>query len=78
MSRVTAPLLGKMFEVADEEFVIGERIGEVINMMKPPSALFELSLLKLVAKAWSRRLLKGRQQPKEAAAMPPLALAAEG
>jgi 2-polyprenyl-6-methoxyphenol hydroxylase-like FAD-dependent oxidoreductase len=78
MSRVTAPLLGKMFEVAGDDPAIGERIGEVINMMKPPSALFELSLLKLIAKAWSRRLVGGRRQRKEAAIMPPLALRTEG
>jgi 2-polyprenyl-6-methoxyphenol hydroxylase-like FAD-dependent oxidoreductase len=76
LSRVTAPMLGKMFEVADDDPEISERIGEVINMMRPPSALFELSLLKLIAKAWSRRLVRGRRQ-KETATMPPLALGVE-
>jgi 2-polyprenyl-6-methoxyphenol hydroxylase-like FAD-dependent oxidoreductase len=78
VSRLTAPLLGKMFEVANDDAEIGDRIAEVINMVKPPSALFEASLLRLIAKAWSRRILKGRRQPKEATAMPPLALGAEG
>jgi len=53
---------------------IGERIGEVINMIKPPSALFEISTLALIAKAWSRRLIKGRPTPTLATAMPPLTL----
>jgi len=78
MSRVMDPLLGKMFQVANDDPAIGERIGEVINMMKPPSALFESSMLKLIAKAWSRRLFKGRKREKEAATMPPLALGVEG
>jgi 2-polyprenyl-6-methoxyphenol hydroxylase-like FAD-dependent oxidoreductase len=78
MSRVMDPLLGKMFQVANDDPQIGERIGEVINMMKPPSALFEASMLKMVAKAWSRRLIKGRRQREDAVPMPPLALGAEG
>ena len=78
MSRVLDPLIGKMFQVANDDPAIGERIGEVINMVKPPSALFELSLLKLIAKAWSRRLIGGRKPQQEAASMPPLALGAEG
>jgi 2-polyprenyl-6-methoxyphenol hydroxylase-like FAD-dependent oxidoreductase len=78
MSRVMDPLFGKMFQVANDDPAIGERIGEVINMMKPPSALFEASMLKLVAKAWSRRLIKGRQLRNDAVPMPPLALGAEG
>jgi hypothetical protein len=78
MSRVMDPLIGKMFQVANDDPAIGERIGEVINMMKPPSALFEASLLKLIAKAWSRRLIKGRKRESESTAMPPLALGAEG
>jgi hypothetical protein len=77
MSRVVDPVIGKMFQVANDDPEIGERIGEVINMMKPPSALFDMSLLKLIAKAWSRRLIKGKKQEKEAATMPPLALGAE-
>jgi hypothetical protein len=36
-----------------------------------------MSLLKLIAKAWSRRLIRGKKQEKEAATMPPLALGAE-
>ena len=78
MSRVLDPVIGKMFQVANDDPEIGERLGEVINMMKPPSALFDMSLLRLIAKAWSRRLIKGKKQEKEAATMPPLALGVEG
>jgi 2-polyprenyl-6-methoxyphenol hydroxylase-like FAD-dependent oxidoreductase len=78
INRVIDPLLGKMFLVANDDPEIGDRIGEVINMMKPPSALFEPSLLRLIAKAWSRRLIRGRRPRHAAAAMPPLALGAEG
>ncbi|MGH7924466.1 MAG: FAD-dependent oxidoreductase [Candidatus Binatus sp.] len=78
INRAIDPLIGKMFAVANDDPAIAERIGEVINMMKPPSALFEASMLKLIAKAWSRRLLRRRQPQPEAAMMPPLALGAEG
>ncbi len=78
MNRVIDPLLGKMFQVASDDPQIAERIGEVINMMKPPSALLEASMLKMVAKAWSRRLIKGRRLRRDVVPMPPLALGAEG
>ena len=79
MSRVIDPLIGKMFAVANDDPEIGERIGEVINMMKPPSSLFEPSMLKMIAKAWSRQAGEGKQAGEgEAAAMPPLALGVEG
>jgi hypothetical protein len=71
---VLDPILGRMFEVANDDPNIGERIGEVINMIKPPSALFEMSTLRLIAKAWSRRLIKGRPAPSLATPMPPLTL----
>jgi 2-polyprenyl-6-methoxyphenol hydroxylase-like FAD-dependent oxidoreductase len=74
ISRVLDPLLGRMFEVAGDDPNIGERIGEVINMIKPPSALFEMSLLAMIAKAWSRRLIKGKPAPALATPMPPLTL----
>jgi hypothetical protein len=47
-------------------------------MMKPPRSLLEASMLKMIAKAWSRRLVKGSRREKEQGAMPPLALGAEG
>ena len=72
------PLIGKMFAVANDDPEIGERIGAVINMMKPPKSLFEPSMLKMIAKAWSRRLVKGSKREKEKGAMPPLALGVEG
>jgi hypothetical protein len=77
ISRVLDPLIGKMFQVADDDAAIADRIGEVINMMKPPSALFETSMLARIAKAWSQRLVTGRRPAVDTAAMPPLALAAD-
>jgi 2-polyprenyl-6-methoxyphenol hydroxylase-like FAD-dependent oxidoreductase len=75
VSRVLDPLLGRMFEVANDDPIIGDRIAEVINMIKPPSALFEMSLLARIAKAWSRRLVKGRPAAAPTTAMPPLVAA---
>jgi hypothetical protein len=67
-----------MFEVANDDPNIGERIGEVINMVKPPSALFEMSMLALIAKAWSRRLIKGKPAAAPTTPMPPLTLSPLG
>ena len=78
MNRVIDPLIGKMFAVANDDPEIAERIGSVINMMKPPKSLLEASMLKMIAKAWSRRLVKGSRREKEQGAMPPLALGVEG
>jgi len=64
-----------MFEVANDDPIIGDRIAEVINMIRPPSALFEMSLLARIAKAWSRRLVKGRPAAAPTTAMPPLVAA---
>ena len=74
ISRVLDPIIGRMFEVANDDPNIGERIGEVINMIKPPSALFEMSTLAMIAKAWGRRMIKGRPLPGLATPMPPLTL----
>src|SRR5579863_6352444 len=75
VSRVLDPMLGRMFEVANDDPIIGDRIAEVINMIKPPSALFEISLLARIAKAWSRRLIRGRPASEPATPMPPLVAA---
>lgn len=48
LSRVLDPLLGRIFEVANDDPNIGERIGEVINMIKPPSALFRCRCSRLL------------------------------
>ncbi len=72
ISRLVEPIMGRMFEVQTDDPEIGERLGEVINMMRPPSALFEMSLLARIAKAWGRRLVKGKPPVAESAPMPPL------
>ena len=72
MSRLFEPIMGRMFEVQLDDPEIAERLGEVINMMKPPSALFELSLLGRIGRAWGRRLLNGRPPEGEKTPMPPL------
>ncbi len=72
ISRVLDPLLGRMFEVANDDPRIGDRIAEVINMIKPPSSLFEMSLLAMIAKAWSRRLIRGKPAAAPDTLMPPL------
>jgi 2-polyprenyl-6-methoxyphenol hydroxylase-like FAD-dependent oxidoreductase len=72
ISRLLEPIMGRMFEVQTDDPEIGERLGEVINMMRPPSSLFELTLLARIAKAWGRRLVKGKPAAAESAPMPPL------
>jgi len=70
ISRVLDPIMNRMFEVQTDDPEIGERLGEVINMMRPPSALFEMSMLARIAKAWGRRLVRGKPVIQESAPMP--------
>ena len=73
ISRLLEPIMGRMFEVQTDDPEIAERLGEVINMMRPPSALFEVALLGRIAKAWGRRLIRGKPLISgESAQMPPL------
>ncbi|HEY6419085.1 MAG TPA: hypothetical protein VIX59_08785 [Candidatus Binataceae bacterium] len=71
-SRIIAPVMGKMFEVQGDDPVIGDRLGEVINMVKPTSALFERAMLVRIAKAWVRRLFHGRPKEEPFTEMPPI------
>ena len=76
MSRVFEPLLSKMFEVQNEDIEITNRIGEVINMVKPPSAMFEPQMLMRIAAAWGRRLIGSQPAVTGMSKMPPLLTAA--
>jgi 2-polyprenyl-6-methoxyphenol hydroxylase-like FAD-dependent oxidoreductase len=76
-SRVIQPVLGKMFEVQNDDPAIAGRIGEVINMIKPPGSLFEPRILMRLARAWGRRLIHGKPAPLPMTPMPPLAGATE-
>jgi 2-polyprenyl-6-methoxyphenol hydroxylase-like FAD-dependent oxidoreductase len=77
MSRILEPVLGKMFQVQDDDIEISNRLGEVINMVKPPSAMFEPSMLMRIAAAWGRRLISARAENSPKTEMPPLLDAAQ-
>lgn len=72
MSRIFEPIMQRMFQVQTDDPAIAERLGEVINMVKPPSALFEMSLLVRIARAWGRRLARGPRIVPVATPLPPL------
>jgi len=70
-ARMIDPILGKMFDVQTDDPMISHRLGEVINMMKPPSSLFEREILARIARAWVRRLARRKAGSSLMTAMPP-------
>ncbi len=72
ISRLLDPIMGRLFEVQVDDPAIAERLGEVVNMVKPPSALFELPFLGRIATAWAKRIVWGAPGRPEFTPMPPL------
>ncbi|HUO04292.1 MAG TPA: FAD-dependent monooxygenase [Candidatus Binataceae bacterium] len=75
LNTVIDPVIGRMLDVLPDDPEIADRFGEVFNMMKPPSSLFDLDLIGRVAKAWAVRLVYGPQTTRAQTPMPPLATA---
>jgi 2-polyprenyl-6-methoxyphenol hydroxylase-like FAD-dependent oxidoreductase len=74
-SRILGPLLDTMFKAGETDAEIQDRLGEVINMVKPPSALFEGPMLYRFARAWMHRLVHGAPKEGTPGEMPPLSAA---
>jgi hypothetical protein len=73
MSRLLGPLMNRLFVAGNEDQVVRDRIGEVINLIEPPSALFELPILGRAAIATVRRAFKPKSRPEAIPALPPAA-----
>ncbi|MBM4258425.1 MAG: FAD-binding protein [Deltaproteobacteria bacterium] len=72
------PYMLTLMSLSDDDPVLKRRVGEVINMLRPPSALFAPSIIGRVA--WcslQRRLTGSARLSQEVSAMPP-ALASVG
>lgn len=74
-ARALNRVIGKMLEVGTDDPVIGDRLAEVVNMVRPPSALLDREIFVRIAKAWGRRIVKGRPKAESTGAMPPLGAA---
>jgi 2-polyprenyl-6-methoxyphenol hydroxylase-like FAD-dependent oxidoreductase len=74
-SRIFAPILNTMFQAGEVDPEIQNRVGEVINMVKPPSALFEGPMLYRFARAWMHQLVHGAPKEETPSPMPPLGAA---
>ncbi|MGH7864653.1 MAG: FAD-dependent oxidoreductase [Candidatus Binataceae bacterium] len=70
--RIFDPILQAMFQAGNEDEVVRERIGDVIQMMKQPSSLFGPAILARCALATIRRKLRPKPAPAPIAKMPPL------
>src|SRR5271157_1857452 len=68
ISRILDPVVGRILTAGNDDPVVRDRIGEVINMLKPPSALLELPILRRALLATMRRI---KRQPGSIPAMPP-------
>jgi hypothetical protein len=71
-SRVLGPVIDAMFKAGQADAEIQNRVGEVINMVKPPSALFEGPMLYRAARAWLRGLTSSTPETRKPDPMPPL------
>ena len=71
-SRIFNPYMKALFTTAAEDAILRRRIGEVLNMLRPPAAFFELSIMSRVAVGSLHRLCKTKQAPEQPIpAMPP-------
>jgi 2-polyprenyl-6-methoxyphenol hydroxylase-like FAD-dependent oxidoreductase len=71
--RVLGPFIDAMMKAGESDGEIQNRVGEVINMVRPPSALFEGPMLYRFARAWVRGLTNGAPKPVLPGPMPPMA-----
>ncbi len=65
------PILNRILLAAMDDPVVRDRMGEVFNMLKPPSALFDAPILGRSLLATARRAVKRRSRPAQIPAMPP-------
>jgi 2-polyprenyl-6-methoxyphenol hydroxylase-like FAD-dependent oxidoreductase len=72
VGRVLGPVFDAMMKAGQSDDEIQNRVGEVINMVRPPSALFEGPILYRFARAWLRGLASGAAEPAVATPMPPM------
>jgi 2-polyprenyl-6-methoxyphenol hydroxylase-like FAD-dependent oxidoreductase len=74
-SRVLGPVIGAMMKAGESDGEIQNRVGEVINMVKPPAALFEGPMLYRFARAWLHGRAGGAPKPAAPTPMPPMSAA---
>jgi 2-polyprenyl-6-methoxyphenol hydroxylase-like FAD-dependent oxidoreductase len=73
LARLFDPYLQTLFRAAADDVVLRRKIGEVLNMLKPPAAFFELSVMSRVALASLRRRFTKRDTATQPIpAMPPV------
>jgi 2-polyprenyl-6-methoxyphenol hydroxylase-like FAD-dependent oxidoreductase len=72
VGHLIGPYMETLFQAGDEDAVVRRQVGQVLNMLKMPPALFAPSIVARVAWWWLRRKMIGNDtvlQP--APAMPP-------
>jgi hypothetical protein len=74
-ARALNRVIGKMLEVGNDDPKIGDRLAEVVHMVRLPSALLDREILVRIAKAWGRRIIGRRPKAESNGAMPPLGAA---
>lgn len=74
-SRLFDPYMRALFAAAVDDVVLRRRVGEVLNMLKPPASFFALPILARVALGSVRRLFTASTDEQPIPAMPPPAMA---
>jgi 2-polyprenyl-6-methoxyphenol hydroxylase-like FAD-dependent oxidoreductase len=71
LSRLLAPVFGRLWEIQRHDDVLRERIIDVINMVRPPSALFTPSSLARIALAMAKARTRGNSGSGVTTPIPP-------
>ncbi|MBI3799127.1 MAG: 2-polyprenyl-6-methoxyphenol hydroxylase-like oxidoreductase [Deltaproteobacteria bacterium] len=70
--KLFSPYFDTLFQAGRDDLVLHRRVGEVLNMLKSPSAFFEPAIMARVARwAFRRKFSRGGDRARPIPAMPP-------
>ena len=70
-SRIVGPYMAALFTAAIEDQTLRRHIGEVLQMIKPPSSFFTPAVMARVGQATLRRWMRGKSEQRAISALPP-------
>ena len=71
-ARIVGPYMNALFMAAIEDMTLRRHVGEVLQMLKPPSSFFTPAVMGRIAKGVFRRWLQNKSEQSVPPALPPL------
>ena len=71
-ARIVGPYMNALFMAAIEDMTLRHHVGEVLQMLKPPSSFFTPAVMGRIAKGVFRRWLQNKSEQSVPPALPPL------